>query len=50
MSEHDVKSTTNKKTGGDVPHPPDPSHVSQGTKNPDVRDAGDKADKPSPKK
>ena len=45
---HDVKDTTNPRTGGENPHPPDPSTIPQGSKNPDVRDAGDRADKPNP--
>lgn len=48
-TEHDVKDTKNPKTGGENPHPPNPSKIEQGSKNPDVRDAGDKAEHPSPR-
>jgi hypothetical protein len=47
-TQHDVPKTTNPRTGGEVPHPPDPSDLEQGSKNPDVRDKGDRADKPTP--
>jgi len=47
-SEHDVKDTIDPRSGGEVPHPPNPSKIEQGSKNPDVRDRGDKADKPKP--
>lgn len=47
-TQHDVESTKNPRTGGEVPHPPNPSRLEQGSKNPDVRDSGDKADKPTP--
>lgn len=46
--QHDVKDTTNPRTGGEVPHPPDPKDIEQGTKNPDVRDKADKASNPTP--
>ena len=47
-TQHDVRDTTNQRTGGEVPHPPDPSKIEQGSKNPDVRDSADRADKPKP--
>jgi hypothetical protein len=47
-SQHDVKDTTNPRTGGEVPHPPNPQKIEQGSKNPDVRDTGDRASNPKP--
>jgi hypothetical protein len=49
-TEHDVPTTVEPATGGEVPHPPNPGSIEQGSKKPDVRDAGDKADRPSPKR
>jgi hypothetical protein len=49
-TEHDIDTTKNPRTGGGVPKVPNPQEIEQGSKNPDVRDAGDKADKPSPRK
>jgi hypothetical protein len=46
--QHDVKDTTNKRTGGEVPHPPKPSNIEQGTKPSEVRDEADRADAPKP--
>jgi hypothetical protein len=45
---HDVKDTVNPRTGGEVPHPPDPSKLDQGSKNPDVKDKADRASNPKP--
>lgn len=47
-TEHDVAKERIPSTGGERPDPPDPSRLEQGSKNPDVRDAGDRADKPKP--
>lgn len=46
--QHDVDKTRVPSSGGERPNPPDPSKIEQGSKNPDVRDKGDRADKPTP--
>lgn len=48
-TQHDVGKTTDPRSGGEHPKPPDPSNIEQGSKNPDVRDKGDRADTPTPK-
>jgi hypothetical protein len=45
---HDVGKERDPRTGGDKPVTPNPAHIEQGSKNPDVRDAGDRADRPNP--
>ena len=47
-TQHDVDGPRAPRTGGDIPKPPDPSKIEQGSKNPDVRNPGDRADKPTP--
>lgn len=47
-TQHDVKDTTNPRSGGEIPHPPNPSKIEQGSKSPDVRDSGDRASNPKP--
>jgi hypothetical protein len=47
-TQHDVDKTRVPSSGGERPDPPNPSKIEQGSKNPDVRDKGDRADKPSP--
>jgi hypothetical protein len=49
-TEHDVEYEKQPSTGGERPKVPDPSNIEQGSKNPDVRDKGDKTDHPSPRK
>jgi hypothetical protein len=49
-SQHDVDMDKNPRTGGESPDPPNPSKIEQGSKNPDVRDKGDRADKPTPQR
>lgn len=45
---HDVGKERDPKTGGDKPVPPNPSHIEQGSKDPDVRDKGDRSEHPTP--
>jgi hypothetical protein len=39
---HDVGKTTDPRSGGDKPQPPNPSKVEPGSKDPAIRDKGDK--------
>ena len=48
QGQHDVGKDRVPQSGGERPDPPDPSKIEQGSKNPDVRDAGDRSDKPTP--
>jgi len=41
-TEHDIEKERVPSSGGDRPKAPDPSNIEQGSKNPDVRDKGDR--------
>jgi hypothetical protein len=45
---HDVEYKKVPSTGGEDPRPPDPGDIEQGSKPSEVRDKGDKADRPNP--
>jgi len=47
-TQHDVDKVRDPRTGGDIPVPPDPSTLEQGSKNPDVRDKADRVSNPTP--